>query len=67
MTSHKNTATFKNASYPFALSLDGKTLASETGDSTMFMLWDVASGKNTAMLEGHRDSVDFLSGEKNNK
>ena len=35
---------------------DGKTLASGSFDETV-RLWDVATAKNTAVLEGHPDWV----------
>ena len=39
-----------------AFSPDGKTLASGSVDESI-KLWDVASGKNTAMLKGHTHIV----------
>jgi WD40 repeat protein len=43
-----------------AFSKDGKTLASGSLDKSV-KLWDVTTGKNTATLEGHEQSVWFVA------
>ena len=46
-----------------AFSPDGKILASGGGD-TNIRLWDVATGKETAVLKGHKGRPQFLSWSK---
>ena len=40
-----------------AFSRDGRTLATASGDSRTVMLWDVATGRKLASLEGHQDPI----------
>ncbi|KAG1654637.1 hypothetical protein FOA52_009193 [Chlamydomonas sp. UWO 241] len=54
LTRHSNSVT------TLAFSPDGKTLATGSDDSTA-RLWDVATGKERAVLTGHSESVNTLA------